>query len=116
MEDDRFSIRVQAPADHDDVVVIEVAGDVDLKTAPELEHELVRAIENGVALVLIDLTDCTFIDSSALNALVHGKATADAAETRLAVVCPSENLMRVLRIAGLDRVLEVHPSREAVLA
>jgi anti-sigma B factor antagonist len=116
VEDDRFSIRVQRPADRDGVVVLEVAGDVDLKTAPDLERELFRATETGAALVLVDLTGCTFIDSSALNALVHGKGAADAAETRLAIVCPSENLMRVLTIAGLDRVLEVRASRETVLA
>ncbi len=116
MEDDGFSMSVERAADHEDVVVVEVGGDVDLKTAPELEHELVRAAESGAGLVLVDLTDCTFIDSSALNALVHGKAAADAAEARLVVVCPSENLIRVLRIAGLDRMLELHASREAVLA
>jgi anti-anti-sigma regulatory factor len=47
---------------------------------------------------------------------VHAKTAADAAQCRFALVCPSENLMRVLRIAGLDRVLEIHGSREAVVA
>jgi hypothetical protein len=47
---------------------------------------------------------------------VHAKTAADAAQCRFALVCPSVNLMRVLRIAGLDRVLEIHGSREAVVA
>jgi anti-sigma B factor antagonist len=116
VDDDRFSIRLDRPAELDGVVVVEVAGEVDLRSAPELEQELVRPAQGATSFIVLDLTRCTFIDSSALNAIVHGKTAADAAQCRFALVCPSENLMRVLRIAGLDRVLEIHRSREAVVA
>jgi anti-sigma B factor antagonist len=114
VDDDRFSIRTERPADLDGVVVVEVAGEVDLRTAPELEGELLGLTSDATRIIVLDLTGCSFIDSSALNAIVHAKTAADAAQCRFALVCPSENLMRVMRIAGLDRVLEIHRSREAV--
>jgi anti-sigma B factor antagonist len=115
VDDERFSIRLERPAELDGVIV-EVAGDVDLRTAPELEEVLLRLTHDTTGCIVLDLSGCTFIDSSALNAIVHAKTAADAAQCRFALVCPSENLMRVLRIAGLDRVLEIHGSREAVVA
>jgi anti-sigma B factor antagonist len=111
-----FSIRLDRPGELEGVVVVEVAGEVDLRTAPELEHELLRLTQDATGFIVVDLTGCTFIDSSGLNAIIHGKSAADAAQCRFALVCPSENLIRVLRIAGLDRVLEIHRSREAVVA
>ena len=116
MDHERFSIRLEHPAEFDGVVVVEVAGEVDLRTAPELERELLRLTGDAAGFIVVDLSGCAFMDSSALNAIVHAKTAADAAQCRFALVCPSENLMRVLRIAGLDRVLEIHDSREAVVA
>ena len=53
------------------VAVIHVAGDFDLSTVATFDAELDRSL--SADLVVIELAECTFIDSSALRALVRAQ-------------------------------------------
>jgi anti-sigma B factor antagonist len=89
----------------DGVSVIRVSGDLDLSTVDvfdaELEHALVAE------RLVIELGDCTFIDSSALRALVRAQKAVTRAGGELALVAPSQPARRVLEIATLDRFVPV---------
>ncbi len=50
--------------------VVAVRGEIDLFTAPELKKTLADAIENGAARVVVDLSETTFLDSTALGVLI----------------------------------------------
>jgi anti-sigma B factor antagonist len=45
---------------------------LDSLMAPELKSALVLIIENGEKNILLDLSSCTFCDSSGLSALIFG--------------------------------------------
>lgn len=49
---------------------LEVCGDVDLANIEEFKAALFAAAE-GTKALLVDLTKCTYIDSSGLSALIH---------------------------------------------
>ena len=51
----------------DDQCVIVIAGELDVRTAPELRSELSALIEAGCINMIVDLDDVTFMDSSALG-------------------------------------------------
>src|SRR5256885_8924798 len=55
-----------------DVVVLHVAGEVDVFTAPQLREALVGAIEEGSRDVVVDLQGVDFLDSTGLGVLVAG--------------------------------------------
>ncbi len=55
----------------DGTVVVAVVGELDLYTVPQLEEVLFEA--EGIAPVVVDLSDCTFIDSAALGILLAAK-------------------------------------------
>jgi anti-sigma B factor antagonist len=98
-----------------EVTVLDVAGEIDLYTSPKVESLLDAAVGQGVAQIVIDLSKVTFLDSSGLGALVHGKRIADPAGSTLTIVCDRPNLLRTLRVTGLDSVFAVHRTREAAL-
>jgi anti-sigma B factor antagonist len=96
-------------------VVIEVAGEVDLATAPELE----RAIElnsNAAERVVIDLTDAAFVDSSALQVLVTSREWLAGQAIVMSVVVPTSSIVyRPFEIASLVETLNVLPKVEDAL-
>ena len=51
--------------------VVAVRGEIDLFTAPELKSALSEAIESGHTRIVVDLTDTTFLDSTALGVLIR---------------------------------------------
>lgn len=87
------------------VSVIHVTGDLDLSTIGAFDAELEQALESG--RLVIELADCTFIDSSALRALVRAQKLVTRAGGELALVAPSQPARRVLEIATLDRFMPV---------
>jgi anti-sigma B factor antagonist len=96
-------------------VAIAVGGEVDLYTAPRLKEELLKAIDNGATLVLIDLTTTTFIDSTTLGVLVSGLRRIRPIGGDLALVVTDRNIRKIFEITGLDRVFPIHETRAAAL-
>ena len=91
----------------DGAAVLHVVGELDLSTIAVFDAELEQL--HGDDLVVV-LTECTFIDSSALRSLVQAQRTARDAGNDLALVAPSQPARRVLEVAALDRVMRVYES------
>jgi anti-sigma B factor antagonist len=94
----------------DDEVRVWVRGEIDLCTAPDLRASIDAALgTRDVRAVVIDLADCTFMDSSGLNVLV---AAADAARQRrqaVRITGAHGVVQRVIELTGLDTVLPLGP-------
>jgi anti-sigma B factor antagonist len=65
--------------------------------------------------VWIDLSRVKFIDSTGLSALVAARRVLVPARS-LVLICPEGPALRVIRIAGLDRVFTIRPDRAAAHA
>lgn len=100
------------------VRTIAVRGELDLSTAPDLEGPLERALESGEGSVLIDLTECEFIDSTGIALIVRAWQRLDGGEdARNLVLCSqNEQVRRVLEITGLELSIPVHLTRDEALA
>jgi anti-sigma B factor antagonist len=86
-----------------DEVTIVLGGELDLRAAPALRDALRRAVEAGVKHVTVDLTDATFVDSTAIGPLLAASAQIRDAGNRLTLVCTNKNVLRTVEIAGLHR-------------
>jgi anti-anti-sigma factor len=98
--------------------VLEVAGEIDLATAPQLQDHLIEAI-NGhdrSADLILDMTKVEFCDASGLRVLVSAHRWIQRRGGRLRLICPEGPLLRILRITTLTRLLSVHPTMEHALA
>jgi anti-sigma B factor antagonist len=94
--------------------VVHVDGELDLSTLTAFDDELGHGVAAG-HLLLVDLAGCTFIDSSALRALVRARKQARAAGGELAVAAPSQTARRVLEIAAIDRFVPVFDTVDAAV-
>jgi len=86
---------------------VQVRGELDLSTSPELGEALLQELAGGRSVVL-DLSGVTFIDSTGLNTLVGALRSSEANGGRLALGPDLPNqVSRVLAITGLDAVLPI---------
>jgi anti-sigma B factor antagonist len=102
----------------DDVYVVRVAGEVDMSHEEELRSELRAAVEAETNGIVVDLTACEFIDSSAIRALLLSREEKNRNPDResLAVAASSEQILRILEVMGLDKVLAVEPTVDQAAA
>jgi anti-sigma B factor antagonist len=91
----------------DGAVVVSLAGELDLYNAEELRGSLLDAIAGEPELLVVDLEQVRFIDSTALGVLIEARSRmADRNGFRLAA--PALEARRALEISGLDRHFHVH--------
>jgi anti-sigma B factor antagonist len=94
----------------DSQVIVEVRGEVDVHSAPQLRDRLTQVIDGGNKSVVVDLTRLAFIDSTGLGALVAALNHAKSTDAALRVVCSSERLLKLFRITGLHEVFSIFPT------
>ena len=95
--------------------LLSVFGELDLHVAPELQERIGAAIERGADLVVVDLSDVTFIDSMALGVLLGAFNRLRRHGGNLRLVVPSPQLRRVFEIAQFDRIFSLDRTREEAL-
>jgi len=102
----------------EDVYVVHVTGEVDMSHEEELRGELRTAVAAEAKGIVVDLTECEFIDSSGVRALLLSREAqhADDGTERLAVAASSEQILRILSVMGIDRVIPIRPTVEDAAA
>lgn len=86
-----------------DPILISIAGEVDLATAPELEQALGAALSRpGTTRVQVDLSRVGFMDSAGLRALIAARRQAEDGKQAVVLYRPSEQVRRVIEITGLS--------------
>jgi anti-anti-sigma factor len=94
-----------------------VRGELDHATAPKLRDPLEAAIQSGVRCVLIDLTECPFIDSTGLSVIVHARTQiVDDGDGRFELCCADAQTRRLLQITGIEEAFGIFDTRDEALA
>jgi anti-anti-sigma factor len=98
------------------LVMLAVAGELDLNSSPELTAEVRRLADAEIAALVFDLRELTFCDSTGLSALVRARNLLAGTGGRIAVGGAIDRVQRVLEMSGLVEFLNVHPSVAAARA
>jgi anti-sigma B factor antagonist len=98
------------------IVAVEVAGEVDIYTAPQLRQTLQVAIAGGTHALLVDLARATFMDSTALGVLLGALKRLRPEGGELAIACSEPSLRKIFEVTNLDSVFAIFDSAEAALA
>jgi anti-sigma B factor antagonist len=92
--------------------VLEVGGELDLYTAPRLSSQVGELIAAGATSLVVDLTETTFLDSTALHVLLEARKQTRDGGGDLVVVCPSPHVRRIFEVTGVDGLLQICRSVE----
>lgn len=86
---------------------IELTGEVDIATAPQLEQALEPLLAQETGDLVLDLRGVTFLDSSGLRVVLVASRTATAAGRRFVVDAGDGQVLRVIRLARVEDRLDL---------
>jgi len=79
-------------------------GDIDTSVVPELRADLDSSIDSGCVNLILDLTDVTYVDSSALGLLVWLDRKLIPGSGRVLLAGANPDVSRILELSGLARL------------
>lgn len=99
------------------LTVLRVSGELDAADVPILRLPLSIGIASADGVV-VDLSDCEFIDSSGIAAIVEAWRGPNGPESRgrLVLSGPSGQVDRIVRITGLDAEITIFDGVDEALA
>ena len=103
---------VEAEKLSDDCYQVSVSGDLDLDSASELRATLDGLYEQELRTLILGLTDCTFIDSTGLQAVLQSTRGLDHGDTELLLAGPRGSVRRVLDVTGVSKMVLIYPTVE----
>lgn len=84
------------------VMTLAVAGEIDLATGPAVADAIMDALAtDGIRTVTVDLSEVTFLDSSAIALLLKGRREADSRGVGYRVTGVTGIPREILQIAGV---------------
>jgi anti-sigma B factor antagonist len=87
-------------------LVLAVAGEVDLASAPSFRRAAIEAAGDA-GRVVVDLTACDHLDSVGVGLLLGLHKRLRERSGSLVVVCPEPRVRRVLELTEVDRIITV---------
>jgi anti-anti-sigma factor len=96
--------------------ILAARGELDLRTSPELEGRLDRVWASGAELVILDLRQIEFMDSTGLRVLLGAHQRAQESSRRFALVRGADQVERVLTLTGVRDLLTIVDAPEELLA
>jgi anti-anti-sigma factor len=91
----------------DGLRVMVVRGALELATASGLEEPLSRAAGDADRALVVDLSDCRFLDSVGLATLLQGAKPLQNGEANVAFVAPDGPVRKLLTLTAVDRTIPV---------
>ena len=85
-------------------LVVEIRGEIDIQSAPELRDELLRVIHRYGPRLALDLAGVRFMDCAGLNVLLATRRRARLEQGSVRVVRASPQVLRMISLLGLEKV------------
>lgn len=94
--------------------VLVASGELSLAAAAELEQRLHEALTPEVRMVVLDVEQVDFIDSTGLSVLVRAHQRAQESGIEFGIVKPASQFERLLRLTGLEDRLTLSEAEQQV--
>jgi anti-sigma B factor antagonist len=96
----------------DCAATLDIEGELDLYTAPDLEAEL-RGLGDDVTHVLVDLTGVTFVDSAGVGLLTQSARLLRRRGGAMILAIDTASVRRIFELTGLERYFVIHEDASA---
>ena len=100
----------------DGIEVIDVQGEIDMYTAPQLRELLIDLVSTGSYQLVVNLEKVGFLDSTGLGVLVGGLKRVRAHDGSLDLVCTQQRILKIFKITGLTKVFGIYETVAQAIA
>jgi len=90
----------------EDCAFVRLSGDIDLSCSDRLRKILLDIVIKS-PLTVVEMSGVSVIDSSGITSLLDGQQTAKRRGHKFELIAPSTPVMRVLKLAQLDRIFTI---------
>lgn len=94
------------------IKVVQPSGILDSTKASQFRHHISDVVNTNADVILVDLKDVTFIDSSGLGALVVALKSVRAAGRKMYICSINAQIKMLFELTSMDRVFEVFADQE----
>ncbi len=101
--------------DHEGAKIIALSGDIDMDTSPELRKQLLLLINQRTPVIMVDLDNVTYIDSSGIATFVEGLKAMMSYSGRLKFFDIPTRVKEIFNFSKLDKVFDMYGSMEDAL-
>jgi anti-sigma B factor antagonist len=92
-------------------VVVAMPPELDVASIDRASQELREAVSSGVAVVIVDLTQTAYCDSSAISGMLATIREAEAARVQVRfAISASGAVMRIIKVTGVDKLMAIYPT------
>jgi len=106
---------IEGEGEMPDLPMLALSGEMDLAVAPWLHEQLDALFVGGAGSIAVDLTEATFLDSTALGVLVGALNRCQELGGQLHLIVTEPQILRVLTITGLNDAFTLHQSRQELV-
>lgn len=96
----------------DHIKIVQPSGVLDATKSQEFRQEVIKLLESKPKIVLVDLKNISFMDSSGLGALVLAFKTLRASDTKLVLCSINEQIKILFELTGMDKVFEIFSNQD----
>ena len=100
----------------DGIEVVDVAGEIDVYTAPRLRELLIDLVNKNNYQLVVNLEKVEFVDSTGLGVLVGGLKRVRARDGSVDIVCMQQRILKIFRITGLTEVFGIYETVDQAIA
>ena len=109
-------MKIQTSDAENEIVLIEVEGEVDAHTARELDRALNDLLAQGHSRLVLDASRIGFISSAGLRAIIFAHREACQRGGQVRVCGLNAPVRRIFEMAGFDECLPLSETREEAMA
>jgi anti-sigma B factor antagonist len=92
-------------------VVVAMPAELDVAGVDQASQELHEAVSSGAAVVIVDLTQTAYCDSSAISVMIGTIREAEAARVQVRFAIPASGaVMRIIKVTGVDKLMAIYPT------
>ena len=108
------NIFIMVNYDKSDACIVELAGELDIKTSVEFRKKLRSLLEKEPKMVVVDLSGVKYMDSSGIATLVEGYQESYKANLGFYLVGIKEQVRKFFELANLIDFFKIHQNAEEV--
>ena len=90
----------------ENILIVTLSGRLTYTSAPEFDNGFDDLID-GIAEIRVDMSELTYISSMGIRAIIHLKKLSDTKGITFMIMSPSETVMDVFSIVGLDKAVDI---------
>ena len=93
--------------------IVSIKGDVDLYSSPQVRKAIIALAEKRAPVILVDLHQVGYMDSSGVATLVEGLQQAGKYKGKFKLFGLTSAVREVFELSRLDKVFEIYPNEDA---